>query len=88
MLLERIIISFVGLLFLFFFSWLLISDELLYALVIGVVFTLFSAEHIFNFIKRTRIRGIHNLSGTVIQRPVSLILPVLILLGLFSVIGI
>jgi len=82
------LIPLVGLLFLFFFSWLLISDELLYALVIGVVFTLFSAEHIFNFIKRTKIRGIQNLSGTVFQKPVSLLLPVLILLSLFGVIGI
>ena len=82
------LIPFVGFMFLFFFSWLLISGKSIYALVIGSVFILFSAEHIFNFIKRTKIRGIHNLSGTVFQRPVSLLLPVFILLSLFGVIGI
>ena len=82
------LIPLVGLLFLFIFSWLLISEKLIFALVIGGVFILFSAEHIFNFIKHTKIRGIHHLSGTLFQRPVSLLLPVFILLSLFGVIGI
>lgn len=87
-LLEKKLIPFVGFLLLFGFSWFLLSGKALYALSFGGVFVLFCAEHVFNFINRTKVRGIRKLSGTIVQRPISFLLPLFILLCLFCTFGI
>ncbi|RXE86612.1 hypothetical protein DRB05_10255 [Pseudoalteromonas sp. A757] len=71
----------------FCFSWFLLYEKPLSALGFGGVFVLFCAEHVFNFFSRTKVNGIQKLSGTVFQRPISLLLSVSIVLCLYFVFG-
>lgn len=70
------------------YSLLLLLEYKKTALVLGGFCVLFLAEHVCNFIERTNVKVVKKLSGTIIQRTVSLLIPGLMLFSLYYMFGI
>ncbi|TMP38129.1 hypothetical protein CWB98_07365 [Pseudoalteromonas rubra] len=70
------------------FVFFIHSKQPVWAWVTGVVFIVFSAEHLYNFVSRTRILRLNRLSGSKTQSVLALLLPLLALWMLYHVFGI
>jgi hypothetical protein len=57
------------------------------AIGLTAVFIFFSAEHLFNFIGRTRCKFMSQLNGTIVHRPLAMLAPILVLLFLYCAVG-
>ncbi len=69
------------------FVFFINSKQPAWAWVTGAVFMLFSAEHIYNFLSRTRILCLNRLSGSRTQSVLAFLLPLLALCVLYYVFG-
>lgn len=82
------LIPLVGVLLLVCFVLFLTLDKVSLTIVMASVFVLFSAEHVFNFIGRSDVSFLKNIAGSIIQKVLAFLLPVMVLFAIFGVFGI
>ncbi|TMN86469.1 hypothetical protein CWB72_19900, partial [Pseudoalteromonas phenolica] len=87
-LLRNLLIPLVGILLLVCFTLFLTWSKVTLALVTASLFVLFSAEHTFNFIGRSDVPFFKKIAGSMIQKIIAFLIPVVILFAIFGVFGI
>ena len=87
-LLRNLLIPLFGILLLVCFVLFLTSNKVSLSILTASLFVLFSAEHTFNFIGRSDVPFLKKIAGSIIQKAIAFLIPVVILFAIFGVFGI